>query len=144
MMAERAKRPFAILAFVLLPDHLHTVWTLPRDDSNYSIRWARIKGNFTRHYLDGGGLEGTTTASRLQKDERAIWQRRFWEHACRDEIDAKRCVDYLHWNPVKHGFTTRVQDYPWSSFHRFVVEGEYDAEWGGGDSFPRPIAVGWE
>jgi putative transposase len=141
---ERAKRPFDLVAIVLLPDHLHSVWTLPWDDSDFSTRWARIKANFTRYYLQAGGQEGSTTASRARHEERAIWQRRFWEHTCRDADDMKHCVDYLHWNPVKHGLVRCVGEYPWSSFHRFVREGEYEPGWGGGVSFPGPIGVEWE
>jgi putative transposase len=141
--AERVKRPFDSVAMVLLPDHLHAVWTLPPGDADYSMRWARIKSNFSRVYLESGESEGQTTSSRLRQGERAIWQRRFWEHTCRDEDDLKRCVDYLHWNPVKHGLVGSVGDYPWSTFHRFVRAGEYDPAWGGNVSFPGLIGSGW-
>jgi putative transposase len=144
MTEGNKKRPFELIASVLLPDHLHVVWTLPPGDSNYSIRWARIKSNFSRYYLEGGGSEGLSTSSRERHLERAIWQRRFWEHTCRDEDDLKRRVDYLHWNPVKHGLATSVLQYPWSSFHRFVLEGEYEAGWGEEISFPGVIGAAWE
>jgi putative transposase len=141
---ENCKRPFGLVASVLLPDHFHAIWTLPRGDSDFSIRWARIKSNFTRLYLESGGDEGTSTSSRKRHSERAIWQRRFWEHTCRDEDDLKRCVDYLHWNPVKHGLVQSVGEYPWSSFHRFVREREYEPGWGGEVLFPGLIGAGWE
>src|SRR5262249_10718049 len=122
---EQEKRPFEIFAMVLLPDHLHSVWTLPNGDHDYSLRWQKIKEGFTRRYLKSGGMEGASRRSRFRHRERAIWQRRFWEHTCRDDEDLKRFIDYLHWNPVKHGLVTRVRDYPLSSFHRFVRLGEY-------------------
>ncbi len=140
----KSRRPFDLIACVLMPDHLHAVWTLPPGDHDFSIRWAQIKERFTSGYLGSGGVEGTMTRSRGQHRERSIWQRRFWEHTCRDEDDLKRCVDYLHWNPVKHGMARSVGEYPWSSFHRFVREGEYDPDWGREVSFPGMIADGWE
>lgn len=136
--------PFKVFAIVLLPDHLHTVWTLPPNDSDYSTRWGRIKELFTREFLAARGPEPSRSESRVQRRERAIWQRRFWEHTCRDEDDLKRFVDYLHWNPRKHGLVARVKDYPWSTFRRFVQQGEYDEEWGGTDPCPNWDAPEWE
>ncbi|HBO44285.1 MAG TPA: transposase [Planctomycetaceae bacterium] len=129
-------RPFAIIAIVLLPDHVHAVWTLPRDDEDYSTRWRRIKSCFTRACIAAQGEEGTMSESREKRGERAVWQRRFWEHTCNDEDDLKRCVDYIHWNPVKHGLVSRVREYPWSSFRRFVGMGEYSIDWGGVNPCP--------
>ena len=123
--------PSSSWRIVLLPDHLHAVWTLPPADHDYSTRWRRIKGRFTREYLAAGGRDGTATNSRTLRGKQAVWQRRYWEHTCRDEADVKRCVDYIHWNPVKHGLASRVSDYPWSTFHRFVQLGEYSLDWGG-------------
>jgi putative transposase len=128
---EQKKRPFKMLGIVLLPDHLHAIWELPPGDDDYSLRWEKIKEKFTRSFLAGGGTEGKRNPSRQKHRERAVWQRRFWEHTCRDEDDLKRCLDYLHWNPVKHGLVSRVRDYEWSSFHRYVKVGEYDLNWGG-------------
>jgi putative transposase len=141
---EQDKRPFEIFAIVLLPDHLHAIWTLPEGDAEYSLRWSRIKEQFTRSFLDGGGSEGVQTASRIRHRERSVWQRRFWEHTCRDEDELKRCVDYVHWNPIKHGLATRVRDYPWSSFGRFVELGEYDLDWGAENPCPEYDAPEWE
>lgn len=124
------KHPFEILAITLLPDHLHTVLELPKNDSDYSKRLRLIKSNFTREWLKSGGSEKFINASRKKKNERAIWQRRFYEHTCRDEEDLKRCIDYTHVNPLKHGLVKRVADWPWSTFHRYVVEGEYTIAWG--------------
>jgi putative transposase len=132
----RDKFPFTITAIVLLPNHLHTVWTLPHGDAKYSLRWGRIKEAFTRDYLAQGGIEAPQSTSRTQHDYRGIWQKRFWEHTCRDEDDLKRCVDYAHWNPVKHGLVDHVREWPWSSFHRFVRLGEYPIDWGTADPTP--------
>lgn len=127
----RGRAPFRVLAIVLLPDHLHTVWTLPRGDADYSGRWRQIKSLFTRSYASAGRPESCISAQRKRRHEHGVWQRRFWEHTVRDEDDLKRCVDYLHFNPVKHGLVAAVRDWPWSSFHRFVKLGEYDLRWGG-------------
>ena len=132
----RASRPFQALAIVLLPDHLHTVWVMPEDDADFSIRWKRIKECFTKAYLARAGTEAGLPSSRRARGERGLWQRRFWEHTCRNEQDLKRCVDYIHWNPVKHGLVERVRDHPWSSFHRFVEMEEYPSDWGGENPCP--------
>ncbi len=132
----QSDRPFINVAIVLLPDHLHAVWTLPEGDANYSLRWKQIKEFFTREYIAHGGKEAQVSASRMKKGERGIWQPRFWEHTCKNEQDLKRCVDYLHWNPVKHGLISRVQDYPWSSFHQYVQLEEYPLDWGGENPCP--------
>jgi putative transposase len=131
----RKKRPFEIVAWVLLPDHLHAIWTLPPRDDDYSTRWRQIKEAFTRKYLRGK-TGRKSTASRIQKQEQDVWQRRFWEHTVEDEEDLKRCVDYIHWNPKKHGLVRSVRDWEWSTFHRFVDEGEYTLNWGRKDPAP--------
>ncbi|MEO9590122.1 REP-associated tyrosine transposase [Rhodopirellula bahusiensis] len=123
--------PFNLFAICLLPDHLHCVWMLPRGDSDYSARWQAIKRGFTRRYLDLGGQACSVTDSQRREGRSGIWQPRFWEHTVRDEQDLERCVDYIHWNPRKHGLVRRVRDYPFSSFHRFVREGQYEPDWGG-------------
>jgi putative transposase len=140
----KSKRPFEPVASVLLPDHLHMAWTLPSGDADYSTRWSQIKELFTRSYRASGGAEGYRSRSRVQRRERAVWQRRFWEHTCRDEEDLKRCIDYIHWNPVKHRLVARVWDYPWSTFHRYVRLGEYDLAWGGLNPCPGTDDPGWD
>ena len=120
----RAVRPFDIDAMVVLPDHLHTVWTLPEGDSDYSARWRSIKSGFVRA-LRAGGMTLVANA----KGEHSIWHRRFWEHQIRDEDDMQRHVDYIHINPVKHALVQRVVDWPWSSFHRYVRDGLLFADW---------------
>jgi REP-associated tyrosine transposase len=143
-VATQAKRPFNVFAIVLLPDHLHCIWCLPEGDSNYSIRWASIKEAFTRAFLDQGGKEGPVSASRIRHRERGVWQRRFWEHVIQNEDELIRCVDYIHWNPVKHGLVSRVRDYPWSSFHHFVKSGDYNLDWGSGGVVEDVPGAEWE
>ena len=131
----RARRPFAIDAIVLLPDHLHTVWTLPPNDALYPLRWRQIKSRFTQIYLAAGGIETTISVSRAIKGERGVLQRRYHEHTVRDEDDRKHRIDYVHINPLKHGLVKRVIDWPWSSFHRYVRLGEYSPDWGSDPTF---------
>ena len=126
----RRKHTFRILAIVLLPDHLHTVLELPAGDSDYSTRWRLIKSRFTMLWRQEGKPEGKVNASRRKSGERGVWQRRFYEHTCRDEEDAMRCIDYTHVNPLRHSLVERVVDWPWSSFHRFVKAGYYPPDWG--------------
>ena len=163
------KHAFDIDAWVLLPDHLHCIWTLPENDHAYSVRWSMIKRlvtqavgahykNDTDHGAHGAPYEGArqdgrvrhahheypelihpdnrvhhphVSASRLRRREGNIWQRRFWEHRVRDQADLNRCIDYLHWNPVKHQLVSRVADWPFSTFHRYVRNGIYPEDWGG-------------
>ncbi|MDG4597351.1 MAG: transposase [Candidatus Contendobacter sp.] len=123
----RAAHPFRIEAIVVLPDHLHTLWTLPAGDHDFSLRWRQLKSAFSRAVETGEPL----STSRARKRERGIWQRRFWEHATRDEEDFSRHVDYIHYNPVKHGHVKSVVEWPYSSFHRHVGWGVYPADWAG-------------
>lgn len=131
----REDRPFHVTAAVLLPDHLHAIWELPSDDIDYSTRWRRIKSLFTKYWLASGGSTGAVSQSRIHRKEQGVWQRRFFEHTIRDERDLRRCVDYLHVNPVKHRLVERVQDWSWSSFHKYVSNGHYSADWGGGSDW---------
>jgi len=111
----RQRHPFEIVAMVVLPDHMHALWRLPANDSDFSLRWRLIKTHMTRHAGHG----------------KRLWQQSYWEHAIRDERDLSHHLDYLHWNPVKHGLVERVQDWPWSSFHRYVAAGVYPIDWCG-------------
>jgi putative transposase len=144
MKSINEKWEFETVAIVLLPEHLHAIWTLPRGDDRYSIRWKRIKEEFTRRFLDHGGVEGKRSNSRRAKGERGVWQRRFWEHTIDDEEDLERCIDYVHWNPRKHKLVPRVADWPHSSFHRYVAHGAYNLEWGGTDPCPNYDTPEWE
>jgi REP-associated tyrosine transposase len=123
----RLRHPFTIDAMVVLPDHLHAIWTLPEGDADFAGRWRLIKSTFSRNLPTGESI----SQSRLAKGERGVWQRRFWEHTIRDEDDFARHVDYIHINPVKHRLVPRVQDWPHSSFHRMVERGVYPVDWAG-------------
>jgi putative transposase len=120
------ERPFAIDAVAVLPDHLHAVLTLPPGDADYSGRWRLIKTLFSNRIIEACG-----TVKRHGNKELALWQRRFWEHTIRDDGDFARHVDYIHFNPVKHGLVARVRDWPHSSFHRYVRHGLLPEDWGG-------------
>ena len=122
----QAAKPFRIDAIVVMPDHLHCIWTLPEGDADFSSRWQAIKAHFSRDIPPDERL----SVRRQAKGERGIWQRRFWEHAIRDERDFERHVDYIHYNPVKHGHVSRAADWPLSSFHRYVARGLYELDWG--------------
>lgn len=126
----RSRHPFTIPAAVVLPDHLHCLWQLPPGDSDFAVRWGSIKAAFSR------GLPATEprNLSRSKRGERGIWQRRFWEHRIRDDEDYRRHVEYIHFNPVKHGYVLRAMDWPYSSFRRFVKAGLYSEDWGVGAS----------
>jgi putative transposase len=121
--------PLDVLAIVLLPEHLHTLWALPPGDCEYSLRWRWIKREFTRAWLETGGTEEHRSTARLQEQRRGIWQRRFWEHTIQDETVLEAHFDYIHYNPVKHGLVRCPADWPWSSFHRWVREGHYAPDW---------------
>jgi len=121
----RARRPFRIDATVILPDHLHCLWTLPPNDLDFSTRWRLIKSSFARTIAPGERL----STRRQTKHERGVWQRRFWEHAIQDQRDYDTHLDYIYFNPVKHGWVARVPDWPHSSFHRFVRLGLYPLGW---------------
>jgi putative transposase len=120
------RRPFETIAVCILPDHLHALWSLPEHDADFAMRWSLIKSGFSR------GIEARQRSeSKTSRREKGVWQRRYWEHAIRDDADLARHVDYIHFNPVKHGHVTRVADWPHSSFHRFVERGLLVADWGG-------------
>jgi putative transposase len=126
MHKVKAMHPFPIDAMVVLPDHLHALWTLPVGDDDYPIRWMLIKAGFSRQ------LPKTErrSHSRQSKGERGIWQRRYWEHLIRNDRDFERHADYIHYNPVKHGYVERAVEWPFSSFHRYVLQGLLPSDWG--------------
>lgn len=146
-----SEKPFTIDAFVILPDHIHCIWTLPPHDHDYSSRWKDLKCYFTKEYQ-------RTVCNRASKDckeperppdlphsmtkkgEKGIWQRRFWEHTIRDEEDYRMHMDYVHYNPEKHGLVHTVVEWPYSSFHRLASGGVYPLSWAGRtDGFPENI-----
>ena len=116
----RAERPFTIDAWTVLPEHLHAVWTLPDGDDDFSGRWRAIKALFSR---------GVAFGPANDRGEHAVWQRRFWEHAIRDEQDFAAHVNYVHFNAVRHGLVRHAADWPYSTFHRAVRAGQYPADW---------------
>ena len=124
--ATRRERPFEIDALVILPDHLHAVLTLPSGDADFSGRWRRIKGHFSSHLIAIG-----VALDRHSNGELALWQRRFWEHTIRNDEDFARHIDYIHFNPAKHGLVSCVRDWPHSSFHHYVRRGVLPDDWGG-------------
>lgn len=130
MRACIARWPFQVEAIVLLPDHFHAVLTLPASDTLYSRRLGWIKKEFTKAWLVHGGNEMPITTSRCNRGGHGVWQRRFWEHAVRDEEDFARLLDYIHFNPVKHGLVRSPRDWLYSSFHRWVRLGAYSQAWG--------------
>ena len=111
----------------MLPDHLHSVWSLPPDDADFPLRWSLIKSKFSR----GLPADAERTSSKITKREKGIWQRRYWEHAIRSDEDLTRHVDYIHFNPVKHGYVSRASDWPHSGFARYVARGLLPADSGG-------------
>ena len=117
---------FGLDVVVILPDHLHCLWCLPDDDYDYSGRWARIKRYFSRGCV---GSTIKTSASRRRKRELSIWQRRFWEHRIRDEDDWRRHMDYIHYNPIKHGYVASSWDWPYSSLRKCAERGLYPDNW---------------
>jgi putative transposase len=112
------KKPFTIDAWVVLPNHMHCVWSLPDGDSDYAGRWRGIKTSFSKLVCNRGSA--------------SVWQKRYWEHTVRSEEDYSAHVDYVHINPLKHGLVERVVDWPYSSFHRYVANGVYANSWAGG------------
>ena len=131
VMREVAEElPFETNAIVLLWDHLHAIWTLPEGDFDYSSRWQEIKYRFTQRWLAAGGEEAQVTSAQKRRGNRGIWQKRFWDRLVRDEDEFKALLDYVHYNPVKHGYVDRPGDWEFSSFQRWMVRGEYDRNWG--------------
>lgn len=149
----RRTHPFEIVAWVLLPDHIHCIWKLPEGDNNYSKRWGMIKAGFTRriHKLinDGIPIKGilsssTRSKSQKRRHEGLIWQRRFWEHQIRDENDFNTHCHYIHFNPVKHGLVKTPTQWPYSTIHGFVEKGIYAAAWGGDGAISISDRIGRE
>jgi putative transposase len=128
----RAAHPFHIDAIVILPDHLHCIWTLPADDDDYSMRWRRIKTLFSLAIAPTESRSDT----RRRRGERGIWQHRFWEHVIRDDDDYANHVAYIHYNPVRHGLTNRPVDWRYSSIHAYIRHGVINPDWGGDYSDP--------
>ncbi|MBN2106500.1 MAG: transposase [Deltaproteobacteria bacterium] len=144
----KTQHPFDIDAWVVLPEHMHCLWTLPDGDMDYSRRWSMLKRKFTQRwdsirtaYPPG---DAHTTVSRIKRREGSVWQRRFWEHQIRDERDYRHHCDYIHYNPVKHGLVNAPVEWPYSTFHRFVQNGLYEKDWGACDMISFPEHIGKE
>jgi putative transposase len=128
----RSSAPFHIDAWVVLPDHMHCLWTLPEADDDYPGRWRAIKKAFSKSLPAIEPLSAAMTA----RGERGIWQQRYWEHTIRDDRDYAAHMDYIHFNPVKHGYAENSIDWPFSSFRRCVDAGLYPVGWLGGRDEP--------
>lgn len=128
---------FDIDAFVILPDHIHIIWTLPEGDADFSLRWRLVKEAFTKRFVRAHQpIE--RNASRHSKGEQGVWQRRFWEHVIRDDADFAAHLDYIHYNPVRHGLVTAARDWPHSSFSDWIARGVYEPHWVSNDMPPLP------
>ena len=127
----KKRHPFYMDAVVVMPNHLHCIWTLPEGDADYSLRWRLLKAFFSR----GIPKDEVISNSREKRRERGIWQRRFWTHLLTDQEDYNQHFDYIHWNPVKHGWVKKVHEWEYSSFHRAVEDGLYSLEWGHSGEF---------
>jgi putative transposase len=139
----RERRPFEVEAQVVMPDHIHAIWALPDDDCDYPTRWRLIKEAFTRAYGPGRSLPARD-AGRRARGERTVWQRRYWEHLVRDDEDFSAHVEYIHFNPVKHGFASAPRDWPHSTFLYWVGRGLYEASWGSQGPIELPAWAGHE
>ncbi|MGE5155675.1 MAG: REP-associated tyrosine transposase [Bdellovibrio bacteriovorus] len=123
--ATLADHPARVEAIVILPEHLHCLWRLPPGDDDFPTRWRLIKARFSHAIPAGEAI----SPSRERRAERGLWQRRYWEHAIRDERDLQRHMDYIHFNPVKHGQVADPRDWPYSSLHRLIAQGLYPPDW---------------
>jgi len=123
----KESHPFSIVAMVVLPDHLHAIWRMPEGDADYPMRWSLLKAGFSRQLNRGERI----CQSRATKRERGIWQRRYWEHQIRDDADLARHLDYIHYNPVKHGWVSHPVDWPHSTLHGYIERGLVTRDWGG-------------
>ena len=122
----KKQHPFVLDAMVVLPEHLHAILTLPQNDKDFATRWMLIKSGFSRQLPK----QEQINKSRKRKGERGIWQRRYWEHLIRDENDFEKHVDYVHFNPVKHGYVKMAVDWPYSTIHEYIMKNLLDRHWG--------------
>lgn len=143
IIRTQEERPWVMDGFVLLPEHIHTIWRLPEGDCEYSVRLAALKKRFTCSFLAAGGVESSVLSGQLHHRRRGVWQPRFWEHTIRDAKDFKMHMDYIHINPVKHGLVRHPADWPYSSFHRYVKSGWYEPDWCGRVDLPGAVEYFW-
>ena len=135
LRSVQSRRPFTLEAQVVMPDHLHAIWTLPDGDCDYATRWRLIKEAFTRAYGETHRLPARDMTRRA-RGEQAVWQRRYWEHLIRDERDFSAHLDHIHYNPARHGFVAAPRDWSHSTFSDWVLLGTYEANWGS-DEMPK-------
>ncbi len=135
------KRVFVIEAIVILPDHIHCIWTLPAGDADFSTRWRLIKTWFTKHCDEQ--YKSAPNKARIKKQQQAVWQHRYWEHGIKDEVDFEHHVNYIHYNPVKHGYVERAVDWQYSSIHKYIKRGIVSDGWGAGN-ISIPDGIGCE
>jgi putative transposase len=124
---------FTVIGFCILPDHIHLLWEMPINDANYSLRIGEIKKRFSKKYINKFGVPIAINPTQRKRGEAGIWQRRFWEHFIRDENDLNKHIEYIHYNPVKHGLVNQAKEWEGSSFHDYVRKGFYDEDWGQGE-----------
>ena len=136
------KHPFYIDAIVVLPDHIHAIWTLPENDADYALRWRLIKTHFSRHITKTESKTEKISQSRISKGERGIWQRRYWEHTIKDDRDFANHVDYIHINPVKHGYVNQATEWPHSSIHKYIAAGKLPIDWAGNKNAKLSVSHG--
>ena len=129
LRSVKSEMPFEIVGAVMLPDHLHFIWSLPTGDEDFSSRVGRLKALFTKSLPAASPPEQNISISRRKHRESNVWQRRFWEHTLRDEEDLQIHLDYIHYNPVKHGYVQCPHLWSASSFHHWVKNGGYTADW---------------
>ncbi|MBN1941887.1 MAG: transposase [Phycisphaerae bacterium] len=137
------ERPWVTDAMVLLPNHLHAIWRMPENDRDYSTRISIIKKRFTQWYLATGRKEAKVSPGQHRHRRRGVWQERFWEHTIRNARDYHMHLDYIHINPVKHGYAAKPIDWPWSSFHRYVKNECYERDWCGRVDLPGQVEYYW-
>jgi putative transposase len=142
LVEVKQDQPFDFRASVVLPDHVHFLWSLPRGDSAYSSRIGQMKVLFTQKLRGKNALTTEVSASRRKHRESDVWHRRFWEHTITDDDDFEQHLHYIHYNPVKHGFVRCPHLWPYSSFSRWVKDGLYDGLWGCGCDGRIPVARG--
>jgi putative transposase len=130
--------PFTMVAYCILPDHIHMIWRMPKDDLNYSMRIGEIKKYFSKRYVARFGVTIPKNKSQQKRRELTIWQRRFWEHYINNQDDLRCHIDYIHYNPVKHGWVDQVFKWQSSSFFDYVAKGYYGLDWGKGIKLNKP------
>ena len=124
--------PFSTEAYCILPDHIHLLWRMPEEDANYSTRISEIKKRFSKEFCAKYPSIVKRNEFQVNRGESGVWQRRFWEHYIRDETDLNNHINYIHFNPVKHGIVRQVRDWPSSSFFNYARSGHYQIDWGEG------------